>query len=234
MKKRRSTKKVFTRILAGFTLAFAVVLTVFFGINSNKSKSEIDKYNLEHPNLIQYDDFGTLKKVIDTDDTFVIYFGKPECPYCQRYVPVVNEYMYSINMPLLYFNAESIKGSYYDENGTLTLNEKYKEVIDWIKDNSVVDAKENSWVGSKTVSSEEHGEQTVDWLMVPRFFRVQNGKIVNCFKSYTEAEEKYKVYVESEEKDKDIAYRLFTSDVITNYKTFMSESATTNNSDNTD
>lgn len=234
MKKRRSTKKLFTRILAGLTIIFAVVLTIFFGINSKKSKSEVDKYNLEHPNLIQYEDFDTLKKAIGTEDTFVIYFGKPECPYCQRYVPVINEYMYSINMPLLYFNAESIKGSYYDENGTLTLNEKYKEVIDWIKDNSVIDAKENSWIGSKTISSEEHNEQTVDWLMVPRFFRVQSGKIVNCFKSYEEAEEKYKAYVESDENNKDATYRLFTSNVITNYKTFMNETATASNSNNTD
>lgn len=207
-------KKIIMYILSIIVLALTIILTVTFGIKAKNSSDEISKYKLENPVLVKYDNFDDLLKVISGDeDAYYVYFGKPDCPYCQRYLPVVNEVMYNKNIPLLYFNAESIKGSHYDEEGRLVLNEEYAKVINWIKENSIVDAKANSWIGSKT-----ENEQTVDWLMVPRFFKVEKGQITNCFKSFDEAESCYKSY---EETKNEVIYTMFSSTVRDNYLSFM-------------
>ena len=211
-------KKTLIYITSIVMLITTIALTILFSIQTKKDKTDIAKYNLENPVLIQYTDFEQLKKAIDDDDTWFIYFGKPNCPYCKRYLPIVNEIMYNKNIPILYFNAESIKGSYYDEEGNLKLNEKYVDVINWIKDNSIVDAKENSWIGSKTENN-----QTVDWLMVPRFFKVENGKITNCFKAYDKAETLYKEYLETQNEQ---ILNLFKKSVQDEYIKFMNNKAT--------
>lgn len=184
-------RKIISFILITIILIATITLTVIF-YNKSKYESDIDKYNLENPVLIQYEEFEDLLNVINADDdTYYIYFGKPDCPYCQRYLPIVNEIMYSKNIPLLYYNAESVKGTYYDEEGVLHANKEYADVVNWIIDNSTVDAKENSYVGTRTEDNQE-----LDWLFVPRFFKVQNGKIVDCFKSFKEAEDYYNQYLE--------------------------------------
>ena len=184
-------KKIVLFVLINIILTVSITLTIIF-YNKCKNDSDIAKYNLENPVLIQYKNFDDLLNVINADaEVYYIYMGKPDCPYCQRYLPIINEIMYSKEIPLLYYNAESVKGTYYDEEGVLHANKEYGDLVNWIIDNSTLDAKENSYVGTKTKDNQE-----LDWLFVPRFFKVQNGKIVDCFKSFKEAENYYNQYLE--------------------------------------
>ena len=213
-------RKISTIILTTLTLILTIGLTYFFAVN--QPKSDIKQYNLKNSVLIEYNNFDKLiNAVSNNEETYYLYFGKPECSYCMRYLPIVNEVLYDSNIPLLYYNAERVKGTYKDEEGNLKLNSEYEKIINWIKENSIVDAKENNWIGKRIENN-----VTLEWLMVPRFFKVENGKITNCFKSNSEAEEVYKQYENATDNaNKELYYANFKKIVKSQIAIFMKETA---------
>ncbi len=172
-----------------------LLLVIFLVGCSKESKNDLDKYTrVDDTSLIQYyDDFDTLVNDV-SDGTHYIYFGKPECPWCQQYLPYYVEYAELFNQKILYYNPEHVKGTYesLDEKGNIILyvNEEYQKIIDWIHQFDS-DFSKGYTQYNLFVMDSKGSPHTKQWLYVPKLFKVVDGKIVGAV-STIEGHEKVK------------------------------------------
>ncbi len=160
-----------------------LLLIIFLVGCSKESKNDLDNYTrVDDTSLIKYyDDFDALVNAVSVG-THYIYFGKPECPWCQQYLPYYVEYAELFNQKILYYNPEHVKGTYEssDANGNIILhvNEEYQKIVDWIhqfdSDFSKGYTQYNLFVMDSIGSP-----HTKQWLYVPKLFKVVDGKIVD-------------------------------------------------------
>lgn len=98
--------------------------------------------------------YKTDKEIIEIlqSGTGIIYFGFPECPWCQNALPVLLEAAKEMNIEeIYYFNPKEIR-----ENNT----ETYQKIVELLGDNLTVD---------------ENGNKR---LYVPDIYFVSGGKII--------------------------------------------------------
>ena len=79
------------KILLTITLTLAVLLTAC----SMKKETDGEKFAKEYDqvseyNVYVYKNINEIIKVLE-HGTGIVYFGFPECPWCQAYVPILNE-----------------------------------------------------------------------------------------------------------------------------------------------
>ena len=88
------------------------------GLISGLTKFEDSK------NVLKTADFKDLKSFIE-HGTGILYFSFPECPWCQAYIPMLNEVLENSEMRANYYNARNDKQndrSFYDEIAQLLID----------------------------------------------------------------------------------------------------------------
>ena len=101
----------------------------------NKNGKEYIKVNIDKTNPIVYADYDKVINLIK-NDTAVIYFGFPECPWCRNAVPVLLDTAKELGIEkIYYYNALSIRDKKtLDESGNIVVEEEgtkeYKELVE--------------------------------------------------------------------------------------------------------
>ena len=109
---------------------------------NNKKTKDGKKYmtvNIPKKNNVEY---KSAKEIIDAiqNDTAVIFFGFPECPWCRNLVPILLESVKENDYPNLYYcNALSIRDQkHLDEEGNIVVDKEstneYKKIVLLLKD----------------------------------------------------------------------------------------------------
>ncbi len=65
---------------------------------TTSSKSEVHFYTNSS--------LTAIKKKIDFDQAFYLYVGRPTCPYCNRFLPKLEEAIRTTNVPVYYLNTD--------------------------------------------------------------------------------------------------------------------------------
>ena len=76
-------------------ILFVAILSIFLAACSKKTISDSEKFSKEYTgvstnNYFVYKNIDEIIKILE-HGTGVVYLGFPECPWCQAYVPVLNE-----------------------------------------------------------------------------------------------------------------------------------------------
>jgi thiol-disulfide isomerase/thioredoxin len=138
-----------------------LVLGILFLSGCSISKIEEDndaiRFSEEYSNIGVSENnpviYKTDKEIIDIlkSGTGIIYFGFPECPWCQNAIPVLLDVANKMDVDVYYFNPKEIR-----ENNTDT----YKEIVGLLGDN---------------LAADENGNKR---LYVPDVYFVSGGKII--------------------------------------------------------
>jgi thiol-disulfide isomerase/thioredoxin len=119
--------------------------------NANRFKEEYSNIEVLSNNPIVYKTDEEIIEILKTG-TGIIYFGFPECPWCQSAVPVLISAAQELNVEeVYYFNPKQIR-----EEETDT----YKQIVELLGDNLIED---------------ENGNKR---LYVPDVYFVSKGKII--------------------------------------------------------
>lgn len=157
-------KKVKITFIVGLILiAISICLISISVIQILKEKNKTEEaeiqslefYNeysgVSKENKFEYASIDEILKIID-NGTGIIYFGFPSCPWCQAYVPVLDEVAREQNIEkVYYYNPKEIR-----KNNT----EEYKKIVAVLGDYL-----ENDKDGNKR-------------LYVPHVFAIKEGKVI--------------------------------------------------------
>ena len=85
--------------------------------------------NINNPNPIKYLDTKTLIEKIDNKETFLVYFGYAECPWCRTVIETMLSQAKEYNIENIYYlNIEDIRDEYIiNENNELFLSKEATE-----------------------------------------------------------------------------------------------------------
>lgn len=147
-------------------------------INESNNKEYLEM-NIGDDNLMVYADFD---KVIETikNDTAVIYFGFPECPWCRNAVPVLIDAAKELGIEkIYYYNAVSIRDKKsLDESGNIVVEEEgteeYKQLIELLYDYLPVYAGLN--------------DETIKRLYLPTIVFIKDGKVLGLHTSTVDSQ----------------------------------------------
>lgn len=171
------------RIKVCFVFSILAIFIVSLTSCSKKSNNDLDQYTrIKDVSLVTYyENFDTLVDDVSSG-THYIYFGKPNCPWCQQYLPYYIDYANLYNQKILYYNPEHVKGTYktLDENGNIILhvNEEYQKIVNWIHQFDS-DLSKGYIQYNLFVMDSQGNPHTKLWLYVPKLFKVVDGKIVD-------------------------------------------------------
>lgn len=150
-------------------------------LNETKDRNgkEYIKVNIDEKNPIVYADY---EKVVDLikNDTAVIYFGFPECPWCRNAVPVLLDTAKELGIEkIYYYNALSIRDKKsLDESGNIVVEEEgtkeYKELVELLYDYLPV--------------YDGLNDETIKRLYFPTVLFVKDGKIIGLHNSTVESQ----------------------------------------------
>ena len=93
MKKK---KIIIISSIIGALLIIGIVLCLVLKKNSNNEVIDEEKikfseeYKISKNNVFTYRTIDEINKIIK-NGTGLIFLGFPECPWCRRYVPIINE-----------------------------------------------------------------------------------------------------------------------------------------------
>lgn len=136
-----------------FSILLALISFVFpqlvFAEEDEITKITIEEYerNIKELSPISANE---LKDKLNENETFIIYFGRPTCPYCRNLSPVLKEFNERIDESLFYFNTD---GEDYDEEMKTFLSDELgissvpttlsfvngEPVNGWVGDDATVD-----------------------------------------------------------------------------------------------
>lgn len=133
-------------ITMGIIIVILVAIIIFLLVgNKNEEqtvKSDAEKFSEEYT-LVDKDNkfrYANIDEVIDTleDGTGVVYFGFPECKWCQQYTVYLNELAKDRNIPeIMYYNIR-------EDRQDNTKN--YQTIVNILKDYLPEDEEGNSRV----------------------------------------------------------------------------------------
>ncbi len=133
------------------------LISYFFLFNKDDSENSVpNKFKEEYPlvhedNVFVYSDIETAINILE-GGTGVIYIGFPECPWCQAYVPYLNEVANDIGLDKIYY--VNIK-----EDRSIN-SEMYTTLVSYLTDYLKLDDNGNPRVYVPTVISVVNGEVT--------------------------------------------------------------------------
>lgn len=148
-------KKLF--IIGGILIVLGLILSYFFLIKKDDNKiDDAKKFKSEYTNVTSDNPFvyRSVDQIINILEkgTGVVYLGFPECPWCQAYVPYVEEVAKKVGIDkVYYFNIKEDR-----KNNT----EEYQKIV------KILDV---------YLSNDDEGNKRI---YVPAIIIVQNGKIV--------------------------------------------------------
>lgn len=148
-------KKLF--IIGAILVVIGLILSYFFLIKKDDNKeSDREKFKSEYTNVTSDNPFvyRSVDQIINILEkgTGVVYLGFPECPWCQAYVPYVEEVAKKVGIDkVYYFNIKEDR-----KNNT----EEYQKIV------KILDV---------YLPNDDEGNKRI---YVPAIIIVQNGKIV--------------------------------------------------------
>lgn len=128
------------------------------------------KISINENNKIKYATYEEVKKIL-TEDSGVIYFGFPECPWCRNIIePLLNAADETEIKNIYYFNAKEIRDiKHLDENNQIITDkegtQEYNELIKIMYD----------YLGEY----EGLNDQSIKRLYFPSVVFVKEGKIID-------------------------------------------------------
>ena len=199
-------------IILSIIVVIALVIAILFFLLNNKGMSDGEKFkqeyeelndshlevNIDSDNMIKY--IG-LEEAIDIikNDTGVIYFGYPSCPWCRNAVPVLLDAASSTSLDTIYYvNAYNIRDvkEIDDDGNIVTTNEgdslydDLLEVLDDILDPYTI--------------TDDNGE-VIDLgekrLYVPMVLFVKNGEVVSYHLSTVDSQEDPSISLNDSQRD---------------------------------
>ena len=126
---------------------FIVLLSIFlYACAATPSSGEVALVDL-YPDLPEDNHFQVIAKD-DLEDfmqhgTGILFFGFPECPWCQAYLPLAEEVLSSVDVTCRYYNIYADKKQdrpFYDEICTLleSINDSGHEIVRYDNDGKQV------------------------------------------------------------------------------------------------
>ena len=105
--------------------------------NEYSKKYYMDMEILVNSN-VEYRDATEIIEILK-NETGIIYFGFPECPWCRNLVPVLVNKLSEYNVPFYYYNAYDIRDKkHLDENGNVVTDKEgtteYYEIVNLLSD----------------------------------------------------------------------------------------------------
>lgn len=138
------------------TIVLIVVLTIsgYFLFKQEETITDAQKFANEYTqvdqnNVFVYKEVDEIIKIME-HGTGVVYLGYPECPWCQAYVPYLNEVAQEIGMEKIYYcNTKKVK----EEN-----MEKYQKLIALLHGHLQYNAEGEEWIYVPNVSFHINGK----------------------------------------------------------------------------
>ena len=172
---------------------YLVVENMWYRVNLAKAETQRLAFYREYSevsqdNLFQYASIEEVLTLVKSG-TGVIYFGFPSCPWCQVYVPVLDEVSREQGLDkVLYYNPKEIRS----ENTA-----EYKELVAILGD---------------YLDSDKDGNKR---LYVPHVFAIKEGKVVGENNDMSTMSGDAKAYF-TEDRRKELKTKLM--DIISSYK----------------
>ena len=87
---------------------------------------EVRKLEIDEDNLISYVSVEELTKMIEGKQSFVLYLGFPECPWCRSVIPTLFQVARDLGIDAIYYiNIKEMRDSYQlDDSGNAVLEKK--------------------------------------------------------------------------------------------------------------
>jgi len=144
-------KKILTLTMIMFMLLGAV------GCSNSKNKEEVSdakKFAEEYKevgedNVFVYKEVDDIIKIME-HGTGIVYLGFPECPWCQAYVPYLNEVAAKNEITKIYYN--NILNDRKEET------EEYKKILELLQDYVEYDNEGNKRIYAPTVIFVSNGK----------------------------------------------------------------------------
>lgn len=199
-------------IILSVIVVIALVIAILFFLLNNKGMSDGERFkqeyeelndshlevNIDSDNMIKY--IG-LEEAIDIikNDTGVIYFGYPSCPWCRNAVPVLLDAASSTSLDTIYYvNAYNIRDvKEIDEDGNIvTTNEGdrlYDDLLGVLDD-----------ILDPYTITDDNGE-VIDLgekrLYVPMVLFVKDGEVVSYHLSTVDSQEDPSISLNDSQRD---------------------------------
>ena len=149
---------------------------------NNKDTGYNKKYiemNIEKENPMIYVSYDKLINIIK-NDTAIIYFGFPECPWCRNAVPVLIDTAKELGIDkIYYYNAVTIRDKKtLDEKGNIIIEEEgtkeYKELVELLYEHLPI--------------YDGLNDNKIKRLYLPTVLFVKNGKILGLHTSTVDSQ----------------------------------------------
>ena len=199
-------------IILSVIVVIALVIAILFFLLNNKGMSDGERFkqeyeelndshlevNIDSDNMIKY---ISLEEAIDIikNDTGVIYFGYPSCPWCRNAVPVLLDAASSTSLDTIYYvNAYNIRDvkEIDDDGNIVTTNEGDRlyddllEVLDDILDPYTI-----------TLDNGEVIDLGEKRLYVPMVLFVKDGEVVSYHLSTVDSQEDPSISLNDSQRD---------------------------------
>ncbi len=199
-------------IILSVIVVIALVIAILFFLLNNKGMSDGERFkqeyeelndshlevNIDSDNMIKY--IG-LEEAIDIikNDTRVIYFGYPSCPWCRNAVPVLLDAASSTSLDTIYYvNAYNIRDvkELDDDGNIVTTNEGDRLYDDLLK---VLDDILDPY--TLTLDNGEVIDLGEKRLYVPMVLFVKDGEVVSYHLSTVDSQEDPSISLNDSQRD---------------------------------
>lgn len=198
-------------IILSIIVVIALVIAILFFLLNNKGMSDGERFkqeyeelndshlevNIDSDNMIKY--IG-LEEAIDIikNDTGVIYFGYPSCPWCRNAVPVLLDAASSTSLDTIYYvdayNIRDVKE--IDDGNIVTTNEGdrlYDDLLEVLDD--ILDPYTLTLDNGEVI---DLGEKR---LYVPMVLFVKDGEVVSYHLSTVDSQEDPSISLNDSQRD---------------------------------
>ena len=198
-------------IILSVIVVIALVIAILFFLLNNKGMSDGERFkqeyeelndshlevNIDSDNMIKY---ISLEEAIDIikNDTGVIYFGYPSCPWCRNAVPVLLDAASSTSLDTIYYvNAYNIRDvKEIDDGNIVTTNEGdrlYDDLLEVLDD--ILDPYTLTLDNGEVI---DLGEKR---LYVPMVLFVKDGEVVSYHLSTVDSQEDPSISLNDSQRD---------------------------------
>ncbi len=199
-------------IILSIIVVIALVIAILFFLLNNKGMSDGERFkqeyeelndshlevNIDSDNMIKY---ISLEEAIDIikNDTGVIYFGYPSCPWCRNAVPVLLDAASSTSLDTIYYvNAYNIRDvkEIDDDGNIVTTNEGdrlYDDLLGVLDD--ILDPYTITLDNGEVI---DLGEKR---LYVPMVLFVKDGEVVSYHLSTVDSQEDPSISLNDSQRD---------------------------------
>lgn len=199
-------------IILSVIVVIALVIAILFFLLNNKGMSDGKRFKQEYEELndshleVKIDSDNMIKYIgleeaidIIKNDTGVIYFGYPSCPWCRNAVPVLLDAAASTSLDTIYYvdtyNIRDVK-ELDDDGNIVTTNEGDRLYDDLLK---VLDDILDPY--TLTLDNGEVIDLGEKRLYVPMVLFVKNGEVVSYHLSTVDSQEDPSISLNDSQRD---------------------------------